>query len=134
MANPAVFDASAILAVLYNEPGAAKVIPRLHGALVSSANLVEVHACLLRNSSQATHARNNTHLWNRVLSMGFEVIPFSEPQARLAGELLEDQPQTALALGERACLALALERSATVYTANRAWQSLPINIEIEVIA
>lgn len=132
MANPAVFDASAILAVLLNEPGAAKVIHLLHGALVSSVNLAEVHARLLLNG------RNAATAWNRVRSMGFEVVPFSEEQARLAAELFVDVPGNprppALSLGERACLALALERNATVYTTNPAWQSLPIEAKIVVIA
>lgn len=128
MASPAVFDASALLAVLYDEPGAASIVGRLHGALVSSVNLAEVHARLLSTGRPAAQA------WSRVLSMGFEVVPFGEEQARLAGELLEEQPRTALSLGERACLALALERNATVYTTNGAWKTLPINVDIEVIA
>jgi PIN domain nuclease of toxin-antitoxin system len=133
--KPAVFDASAILAILFNEPGADRVIGLLHGALVSSVNLAEVHTCLLLKDRPAAQA------WSRVLSMGFEVVPFSEEQARLAGELLADsagnpRPQ-AVSLGERACLALAIERGAAVYTTNRAWKSLSIiagDLEIEVIA
>jgi ribonuclease VapC len=132
LASPVVFDASAILAVLYDEPGAGKVVDFLHGALVSSVNLAEVHARLLLNG------RNAVTAWNRVRSMGFEVVPFSEEQARLAGELFGNRPGNsrppALSLGERACLALALERSATVYTANPAWQSLPIEAEVVLIA
>jgi PIN domain nuclease of toxin-antitoxin system len=133
LAKPSVFDASAILAILYNEPGAGRVIGLLHGALVSSVNLAEVHAQLLLNGRPAFQA------WNRVRSMGFEVVPFSEEHARLAAELLADSPKDAqhpaLSLGERACLALAIERNATAYTTNAAWKSLPIvNLKIEVIA
>jgi PIN domain nuclease of toxin-antitoxin system len=36
-------------------------------------------------------------------------------------------------LGDRACLALAIERKAAVYTTDRAWKNLDLGIEIEVI-
>jgi PIN domain nuclease of toxin-antitoxin system len=37
-----------------------------------------------------------------------------------------------LSLADRVCLALAIERGAKVYTADRAWKSIPLPIEIEV--
>jgi ribonuclease VapC len=134
LANPAVFDASALLAVLYGEPGASKAIDALHGALVSSVNLSEIHARLLRRGLTTSRPGDRDHLWTRVLSMGFEVVPFSGENARLAAEILIEQPKAALSLGERACLALAIERGATVYTTNAAWRNLPLNIDVEVIA
>jgi PIN domain nuclease of toxin-antitoxin system len=38
-----------------------------------------------------------------------------------------------LSLGDRACLALALELTATVYTTDTVWKSLPPDLKIEVI-
>jgi PIN domain nuclease of toxin-antitoxin system len=38
-----------------------------------------------------------------------------------------------LSLGDRACLALAIQRNATVYTTDRDWSKLSIGIKIEVI-
>jgi PIN domain nuclease of toxin-antitoxin system len=38
-----------------------------------------------------------------------------------------------LSLGDRACLALALELNAPVYTADRAWKNLNLGIRIHVI-
>jgi PIN domain nuclease of toxin-antitoxin system len=38
-----------------------------------------------------------------------------------------------LSLGDRACLALALQRQATVYTTGRAWKNLDLGIKVEVI-
>lgn len=131
MAKPAVFDSSAILAVLYNESGAGQIVDLLQGGLLSAVNLAEIHLRLLMDARPAALA------WNRVLSMGFEVVPFSQEQARLAAELFGESPgktrARTLALAERACLALALERKATVYTTNRTWKSLNLDIEIEVI-
>jgi PIN domain nuclease of toxin-antitoxin system len=38
-----------------------------------------------------------------------------------------------LSLGDRACLALAIQRRATVYTTDRVWKNLALDIEIQVI-
>ncbi len=132
MAKAAVFDASAILAVLFSEPGAGVVIDLLHGGLLSTVNLAEIQSQLL------LAGRSSGLAWNRVLSMGFEVVSFSEEQARLAAELAvkrigHTRPPQPLSLGDRACLALAIERNATAYTTNPAWKTLNLDIYIEVI-
>ena len=38
-----------------------------------------------------------------------------------------------LSLGDRACLALAIQRKAAVYTTDAAWKNLNLGIEINVI-
>ena len=70
----------------------------------------------------------------RVFSnLGVEVCLFDAGQARLAGELATTSRGTPLSLGDRACLALALQRKATVYTTNAAWRKLGLEIEVETI-
>ena len=134
MAKPVVLDSTAVLAVLFDEPGAAKVVDLLPGSLLSAVNLAEIHNRLIASGHPWAQS------WNRLLSLGFEVVPFSDEQARLAGELAENptgKTRPILALAERACLALALEREATVYTTNRAWKNLPkpaSNLDVVVIA
>ena len=134
MAKPVVLDSTAVLAVLFDEPGAATVLDLLPGSLISAVNLAEIQARLLLSGHSATQT------WDRVLSLGFEVMPFSEEQARFAGnlgllgELKGRSRSRRLSLADRACMALAIERGATVYTTNRAWKSLPIDVEVEVIA
>jgi PIN domain nuclease of toxin-antitoxin system len=129
-----VLDSTAVLAVLFDEPGAGKIIDLLQGSLLSSVSLAEIHSLLL------AQGRSSAQAWNRLLSMGFEVIPFSEDHARLASELTEKQSvqtRPALSLAERACLALAIECNATVYTTNPAWKNLPrmaANLDVVVIA
>ena len=122
-----MLDASAVLAVIFNEPGSEVVAPILQGALLSTVNLAEVHTRLLLDGAPAAFA------WSRLLSMGFEVCPFDEEQARIAGELISQTRRLGLSLGDRACLALALQRQATAYTTDRAWQSLDLGIAVEVI-
>lgn len=41
-----VLDASAVLALLFDEPGSAKVRERIHGGLLGAANLAEITAKL----------------------------------------------------------------------------------------
>jgi len=38
-----------------------------------------------------------------------------------------------LSLGDRACLALALQMKASVYTADRSWKNLKLDLRINVI-
>ena len=131
MAKSVVLDSTAVLAVLFDEPGAGQIVDLLQGSLLSSVNLAEIHRYLL------ARGRPTPHSWNSLLSMGFEVVPFSEEHARLAGELIIGKTRPALSLAERACLALAQERDATVYTTNRAWKNLPdaaANLDVFVIA
>lgn len=122
-----MLDSSAILAVIFDEPGSDDVAPLLQGALASTVNLTEVYTRLLLRGVPPDLA------WNRILRMGFEVCPFYEPQARIAAEMIAHTRPLGLSLGDRACLALAIERKATVYTTDRAWQDLNLEIQIAVI-
>ena len=127
MANISVFDTSAILAVIFDESGGDIVLPLLRDGLVSSVNLAEAHTILLLRGSGPGFA------WSRLLAFGFEICPFSEEQARTAAELVGITRRYGLSLGDRACLALALERKATVYTTDTAWKNLSLGVDIEVI-
>jgi len=123
----AVLDSSAILAVVFSEPGSDAVLPLLQGGLLSTVNLTEVHTRLLLRGASADFA------WRRVLDLGCEVSFFDDRQARLAAELIGHTRPFGLSLGDRACLALALEHKATVYTTDAAWKKLDLDIDVEVI-
>jgi ribonuclease VapC len=127
LAEPAVLDSSAVLAVFLNEPGGEIVIPILEGALLSTVNLAEVHARMLDRGAMAAHA------WSHVQSIQCEICFFTEQQARIAAELLPVTRAFGLSLGDRACLALAIDRRATVYTTDRIWKNLRLGINVEVI-
>ena len=127
MASPAVLDSSAILAVIFQEPGAEKVSDLLNGGLLSTVNLAEVHTVLALRGVPPGRIRG------RVEEMGCEVCLFIEEQAHLTGELVAKTRAYGLSLGDRACLALALDRKATVYTADRNWKNLGLAVEVNVI-
>ena len=129
MPNLVVLDSSAILAVFFNEPGAEIVIPILQGALLSTINLAEVHTRMITMESGARPQQ----AWNWITSLQCELCFFTDDNARVAAELRPVTRPYGLSLGDRACLALAIERKATVYTTDRAWKNLSLGIEIEVI-
>lgn len=116
-----VFDSSAVLAVLFNEPGAEQAIRWLEDdeAVISSVNQAEVLAKLLDTGlSEADVAAIGQQL-------PLQVLPFSAQQARIAGNLRPATRALGLSLGDRCCLALAREQpGAQVVTADRAWAGL----------
>ena len=115
-----VFDASAALAIAFNEPGAAKAERLLEDgdAVISSVNHAEVVARLLeRGLSEAeTEAV--------CASLRLDVLPFSAAQALLSGRLRASTRALGLSLGDRCCLALAQAHGAQIVTADRPWKKL----------
>jgi ribonuclease VapC len=122
-----VLDASALLALLNAEEGAAIVGDLLPQAVISAVNLAEVVTRLSAIGMPEHEIRPALAL------LGLETIPFDEGQAFQAGLLYTPTQSFGLSLGDRACLALAKTTKATAVTADRAWQDLDIGIEINLI-
>jgi ribonuclease VapC len=121
-----VLDASALLALLYDEPGATVVKADIDHAVISSVNLSEVVAKLTESSTVEE---------SRALaaSLGLPVVAFDEAQAYAAGALRPLTRAAGLSLGDRACLACAQGLGATVLTTDRAWKNLTVGPRIRVI-
>jgi PIN domain nuclease of toxin-antitoxin system len=62
-----------------------------------------------------------------------EIVDFDSEQAKIAGWLLPQTRLRGLSLGDRACLALGLALKAPIYTADRAWKELILDVAIHVI-
>jgi len=123
-----VLDASAVLAVLNNEPGADKLTPELlSNAASSTVNLAEVHSKLVSAGGDPDEA------WEDTLAPVREAIPFTSEQAKIVGSLIPGTRSLGLSLGDRACLALALALKAPVYTADKSWKNLKLGVGIHVI-
>lgn len=116
-----------MLAVLKNEPGGATVLSALKGALLSTVNAAEIHSRLLSHGIPASLS------WSLIQGTGCEMCLFTEQHAKTAAELVASTKRLGLSLSDRACLALAIERQAKVYTADKAWKSLELGIQVEVI-
>jgi PIN domain nuclease of toxin-antitoxin system len=122
-----VLDSSAVLAVFFHEPGGDAVVPILERGLLSTVNLAEVHTRMLDRGSNPQQA------WDWISALNREICYFTAEQARRAAELKAITRPYGLSLGDRACLALAIDRKATVYTTDKVWKELPLGLKIEVI-
>lgn len=122
-----VLDASAALAVLRGEPGASLVVSRKAGAVMSAVNFAEVMSRMIQLGMESAEALQASAFVTR------DVIAFDHRQARIAAELLPHTRPLGMGIGDRACLALAIERKLPVLTADRAWKALRIGVEVRVI-
>lgn len=123
-----VLDASAILALIYGEPGAERVTVALEqGAAISAVNWSEVAAKL----TEGNFARGEIEEMLSVLKI--EVVAFDEQAAFDAGLLRPATRARGLSLGDRACLALAERLGAPALTTDRAWQQLGLGVEVTPI-
>ena len=123
-----MLDSSAVLAIIYGERGADKLTPELlANAVMSSVNLAEVHSKLVASGWDTEQA------WEDCVGVVDRILPFTMDHARRTGNLIPKTRSPGLSLGDRACLALALEQNAPVYTADRSWKSLKLPIPVHVI-
>lgn len=126
--NRVVLDASAILAVINGEAGQEKLTPELLSRAVgSTVNLAEVHTKLVSRGWAPDVA------WEDATSPIRETLTFNEEHAKIAGGLVAHTRHLGLSLGDRACLALGLALKAPVYTADKTWKKLKLDIRIHVI-
>ena len=126
--NRIVLDASALLAILNNEPGAEKLtIQLLSDAVASAVNLAEVQSKLVSRGVEPDVA------WEAAMSPIREAVDFTSEQARVAGNLASLTHSMGLSLGDRACLALGVALNAPIYTADRAWKNLKLDVRIHVV-
>ena len=126
--NRAVLDASAILAVIFREPGAEKLTDEiLETAIASTVNLAEVLTKLIQKGYDPEEA------WEDALMLKKPPEPFTADQAEIAGTLVSKTQSRGLSLGDRSCLALAIALKAPVYTTEQAWRDLKLGVPIHVI-
>ena len=127
-----VLDSSAVLALVHSEPGAGFVADALGDAVMSTVNWAEVVARVRGDATNGGDA-GPSDLRFELCALGLRLEEFSAEQADLAGELRRSTREYGLSLGDRACLALALVRSEPVLTADRVWQRLSLDVDVEVI-
>jgi len=120
----AVLDASAVLARLYDEPGADSVADHVaNGAVISAVNLSEVATTVIR------HGRD-PHTVLPPLRAQVEVVAFTDTDAPTAAQLYPYVSSKGLSLGDRACLALAQRLTAPAVTAEHFWADIDLDVII----
>lgn len=122
-----VLDASALLAYLKGEPGGDRVDGVLAESVMSSVNWAEV----VQKSIAASV--NVDGMLDDLQALGLVVEPFMPEDGELTGRLWEQTRQYGLSLGDRACLSLGLRLGVSVLTSDRAWASLNLSLDIQVI-
>ena len=123
----AVLDSSAVLAVIWNEPGSDIVLDRIDGAVMSAVNYAEV---LTKISDRGIDAKRANAL---LASLAIETVDFDKTQAETSSQLRPQTRHLGLSLGDRACIALALTKGWPVVTADKAWAELSIELEVQLV-
>lgn len=128
MAEPRLLlDTSALLALVFREPGFEAVLAALDGAAIGAVSQAEVVEIAARRGIDPVSAAS----WADNLSI--PILPFAPAMAARAGALLAQHRRQGMSLGGAACLGCAAELGVPVLTADRAWATLGVPVEVRLI-
>ncbi len=123
-----VLDASAVLALVRDEPGADKVAPHVGRAAISAVNLQEVIRELLLSGLDESTTRELLD------ELRLDVRAHDVDAAYAAAALHMQTRQYGRGLGDRSCLALAMQLGVPALTADREWEKVRVkNLKVEHI-
>jgi PIN domain nuclease of toxin-antitoxin system len=120
-----LLDASALLALVFREPGH-EIVAEACPATICAANLSEVVAKLVDRGAPPGDAATAHQ------AADLEVIQLTEEVAIRAGHLRSATRAVGLSLGDRCCLATAQLLSLEVLTADAAWESLAAELGLTI--
>ena len=123
----AVLDASALIAMIKGEQGAAKVATGIAGARVSSVNYAEVVTHFI-------HAGMPEREVDAMLDpLPLTVVTADKALAQIAGRLRATTAEAGLSLGDRFCLALAQRDGLPAWTSDQNWKRIADAVEVKVV-
>lgn len=114
-----LLDASALIALLNEEPGAELVREHMEDTAISAVNMAEVATSLIEIGWSGKEVA--AHLSD----LQIDVLEFDASAALLVGQLQQSTKQT-LSFGAWACLATARRDKLRVLTADRNWSKLKL--------
>lgn len=128
-----VLDASALLAYLGDETGAEVVSEAITGgAIISAVNLGEALSTVAsRGADPEAIARDLTA--RGLLGGAIVVESFTVADAIETARLRPITRSAGLSLGDRVCLALGRRLAAMVLTADQAWSTIKVDVDVRSI-
>jgi PIN domain nuclease of toxin-antitoxin system len=122
-----VLDASAILAVAFDEAGSENVVAHFGYALAPTTVMIEVLAKIARKGIPLRTARADLE------GTGLRWYVLGPDASELAADHLLRFRDRGISLADSTCLALAHILSAPVLTADREWATLGLSLDIRLI-
>jgi ribonuclease VapC len=125
--NFIVLDASAVLAYALGERGADLVHKHLFGAVMSAVNYSEVLKKTIERGGDmdATAAL--------LAGASVDVVTFDSLHAATAAALFKETKDTGISFADRACLSLAIDLGAVLYTADKRLADVKAPIDVVLI-
>ena len=123
-----ILDASAVIAMLRQEPGGDKVSAVIGSAAMSVVNHAEVVAHYVRNGAALAEVEDMLH------PLPIRLVDVDRALGVDAGSLIVHTRPHGLSLGDRFCLALARRERLPVWTADRHWLKVARAVDVEVFA
>ena len=115
-----VFDASAILALLRDEPGADVVARHVGNGIISAVNFQEVIKELLRRGIPIATSLDLLD------ALHLDVRPHGRDDAVAAAAIYPATRAYGSGLGDRSCMALAIAEGLPAITADQAWAKVEV--------
>jgi len=121
-----ILDASALIAMLNEESGGAKVAGAIATARISAVNYAEVvsHFVRLGMPERDVDAMLDP--------LPMTIVAIDKSLAQLAGRLRGLTADAGLSLGDRFCLALAIRDGIPAWTADKAWCRVADSVKVDV--
>ena len=112
-----ILDASAMLALLFDEPGAALVMPHARGSRLLAVNFAEVMERVIRAGGSPAQAER------MIDRLEITIVPFDRTLARHAAELRQ----------RTRFMGASLASGLPILSADRDWQKLDLGLDIRMI-
>jgi len=125
----AVIDASAVIALILGEPGAASIEAVIADCAITTVNLAEVAGYFARNGAAEPAIRDMLD------ALRLDEAPFDSELAYSTGLLVPLTRSAGLSLGDRACLALGRRLGVKAITTDRSWLRVAdaVGVTVELI-
>jgi len=122
-----VLDASALLAFLQHEPGWETVKAILPSAVMSTLNVAE------SLSKLADNGVDPGAILQTLVQSPMSLVDLTAAHALTAAKLRPLTRGAGLSIGDRTCLALALELGCGVLTTDASWKKVAVGVQVQML-